>query len=123
MKHSLRKVLLGGTAGFLFCTVVAQLTIELLGAGLYRGVAALIALPAIVVAAAIFGRVGGLAGVFGAAMVFTAFLFDPLRTWNTLDRFAVVTSAWMVVAGVFLAWVIGKPHNEQEKHGVERNQR
>jgi integral membrane sensor domain MASE1 len=93
----------------LFCSSVA-----LLAAALFRGHSIRIAVPymfvvAVAFAAARWGAVGAMMGLAVAALVFSAFLFQPIGSISVQSDDARLNLALMIALGLSSCFLVAKP--------------
>jgi Kef-type K+ transport system membrane component KefB len=67
-------------------------------------------LAVIVAAAKLWGRLAGVLGTAAAALAFSFFLYNPVGSWIVNDDVARANLGWMVLIGMLLSHLLGKPN-------------
>jgi Kef-type K+ transport system membrane component KefB len=113
---SLLQMFLGGLNpmfGLVGCTALAVCLALFLRETSLRGFIPYGFLVVIVVAAKLWGRLAGVLGTAAAALAFSFFLYNPVGSWIVNDDVARANLGWMVLIGMLLSHLLGKPNADR----------
>ncbi len=112
--------LLDPAIGFLFCASLSILMTVVFSGLPLREVVPFLFVVVINAAALLYGATGAIAGLLGGAFVFAFFLFDPIGLPSVRGESARTSLGWMLLLGVFVAYVFGGTEPRKRRRGRDR---
>jgi uncharacterized protein DUF4118 len=95
--------------GSLLCAIAAGVASLIAGGYHWRALVPLVFVFVLLLVALMFGAGAGVIGTLLAAMVFAAFLFQPLGRLQVGDTAARTNLAWMLLIGLFFSFLFAPP--------------